>query len=274
MITKHTWRPNHSTRTLLRSRKIIFNRQRNQEVRRSRTILEESRPSTTAFFNERRISEAHRKRTYKKVILKTIPNKWLQDLRRANNHNMATIEELKSVLKPIEEADENDQENLSRLKGKPRFDRQNNDRRQGKGNNPCKKDGQKHDWKDCPDNKYVFKHHKSHQQERQYDSCKETKIRFEDRHESNMIESNKHEDDFEGFTNFSIPYESDSESESDDEKSVDETHLIQTKSLKKTIKSKKSTVAKATVKLPSKIKRGKRSLPRVTRHRKHGKPDG
>ena len=55
--------------------------------------------------------------------MKTIPNKWLQDLRRANNHNLAIVEELQSVLKPIEEADENDQDNSSRLKQKPRFDR-------------------------------------------------------------------------------------------------------------------------------------------------------
>ena len=61
----------------------------------------------------------------KTIILKTIPNKWLQDLRRSNNHNLSMIEELKSVLKPIEEADENDQDS-SRQKIKPRFDRPNN----------------------------------------------------------------------------------------------------------------------------------------------------
>ena len=49
----------------------------------------------------------------KTVILKKIPNKWLQDLRRANNHNLATLEELHSVLKPIEEADESDQQENS-----------------------------------------------------------------------------------------------------------------------------------------------------------------
>ena len=50
----------------------------------------------------------------KTVILKTIPNKWLQYLKRVNNHNLATLEELHSVLKPIEEADESDQQENSR----------------------------------------------------------------------------------------------------------------------------------------------------------------
>ena len=82
----------------------------------------------------------------KTVILKTIPNKWLQDLKRANNHNLATLEELQSVLKPIEEADESDQQENSRQKQKPRFERPSNgSTSRGKGNNPCKKDGHKHD---------------------------------------------------------------------------------------------------------------------------------
>ena len=59
----------------------------------------------------------------KTVILKTIPNKWLQDLKRANNHNLATLEEFQTVLKPIEEANEDDQQDVSRQKQKPRFER-------------------------------------------------------------------------------------------------------------------------------------------------------
>ena len=74
----------------------------------------------------------------------------MQDLKRSNNHNLATIEDLLNMLKPIEEADENDQENDSISKHKPRFDRHNKNRRKGRGNNPFKKDGHKHDWKDCP----------------------------------------------------------------------------------------------------------------------------
>jgi len=62
----------------------------------------------------------------KTVIVKKIPNKWLQDLKRANNHNLATLEELQSVLKPIEEADESDQQENSRQKKKPRFERPSN----------------------------------------------------------------------------------------------------------------------------------------------------
>ena len=58
----------------------------------------------------------------KTVILKTIPNRWLQDLKRANNHNLVTLEELQAVLKPVEEADENDQQENSRSKQKPRFE--------------------------------------------------------------------------------------------------------------------------------------------------------
>ena len=59
----------------------------------------------------------------KTVILKTIPNKWLQDLKRANNHNLATLEKLHAVLKPIGEADEDSQQDVSRQKQKPRFER-------------------------------------------------------------------------------------------------------------------------------------------------------
>ena len=62
----------------------------------------------------------------------------MQDLKRSNNHNLATIEDLLNVLKPIEEADEDDQEKNSRLKHKPKYNRPNNDRRQGIGINPCK----------------------------------------------------------------------------------------------------------------------------------------
>ena len=46
----------------------------------------------------------------KTVILKTIPNKWLQDLKRANNHNLTTLEAFQTVLTPIEEANEDDQQ--------------------------------------------------------------------------------------------------------------------------------------------------------------------
>ena len=100
---------------------------------------------------------------------------------------MSTIEEIQSVLKPFEEADENDQES-SRQKVKPRFVRPNNgSKSRGRGNNPCNKDGHKHDWKDCPDNKYGNKHHESHQQDMQRDSCQERTICFEE-HETNMIE--------------------------------------------------------------------------------------
>ena len=158
----------------------------------------------------------------KTVILKTIPIKWLQNLRRANNHNLATIEELQSVLKPIEEADENDQES-SRQKIKPRFERPNNGRSRGRGNNPCYRNGHKHNWKDCPDNKYGNKYYESHQQDMQREFSQERTIYFEDRHESNMIEENNNE------------------------ASVIEMHLLQNKTLKKANKIKNNTVAKATL---------------------------
>ena len=150
----------------------------------------------------------------KTVILKTIPNKWLQDLKRANNYNVATLEELQSVLKPIEEADESDQQESSRLKHKPRVERSDNGPSRGRGNNPCNKDGHKHDWKDCPDNKYGNKSHESHQQDMQRDSSQERTICFEE-HERNMIENKdwymKNEDDFEGLPELLTPEDSDSE---------------------------------------------------------------
>ena len=133
------------------------------------------------------------------------------------------------MLKSIEEADEDDQENNSRLKHKPMFNRPNNDRRQGRGRKPCKKNGHKHHWKNCPDNKYVNKHHQSVRHERQHESSQEREISFEDRHESNMIEANESEDKFEGLPNLeTLCYsDSDSEDELEDEESVDETHLLQ-----------------------------------------------
>ena len=99
----------------------------------------------------------------KTVILETTPNKWLQVLKRANNHNLSTIEEFQIVLNPIEEADKNDQDS-SRQRIKPT---------RGRENNPCNKDGYKHDWKDCPDNKYGNKHDESHQQDIQRYSSQE-----------------------------------------------------------------------------------------------------
>ena len=174
------------------------------------------------------------------VILKTITNKCMQDLRRANNHNLATIEDLQTFLNLIEETDEIDQYNNIRLK-KPRFnDRSNNHRKQGRGNSPYKKDGHKHDWKDFPNNKYRNKYHKNHRQEHQRESSQERETSFEDRHESNMIgEQYESEDEFD----IILPivegrYDSDSESESDseDEESVVETHLLHKNILKKATK--------------------------------------
>ena len=65
----------------------------------------------------------------KNVLLKTIPNKLNLDLKRANNHNLATLAELQKVLKLIEEADKSEQQDRSKLKQKPRFDRNKNDSR-------------------------------------------------------------------------------------------------------------------------------------------------
>ena len=144
---------------------------------------------------------------------------------------MSTIEEIQSVLKPFEEADENDQES-SRQKVKPRFDRPNNGSNpRGRGNNPCNKDGHKHDWKDCSDNKHGNKHHESYQQDMQRDSSQERTILFEE-HETNMIEDKdwylENKDDFQDISDLETPYDSDFEGEddSDDEESVTETHLL------------------------------------------------
>lgn len=86
---------------------------------------------------------------------------------------MATLAELQSVLKPIEEADESKQDFKSRLKLKNHlnFDQRNNDRE--KTGDPCKKLGHNHNWKDCPNNKYSskYKGKESHaNKERQGDS--------------------------------------------------------------------------------------------------------
>ena len=184
----------------------------------------------------------------KTIILETIPNKCLQDLKRANNHNLATLEELHAVLKPIEEADESDQQENSRQKQKPRFERPSHGSTssRGKGNNPCNKDGHKHDWKDCLDNKYGNKSHESHQQDIQRDSSQERTIFFEE-YETNMIDDNDwfmnneddNEDDFEDLPGLiqrdysdSEDEDSDEEFEDSDDESVTETHLLQVKTKK------------------------------------------
>ena len=110
---------------------------------------------------------------------------------------------------------------------------------QGRGNNLFKKNGNNHDWKHYPDNKYGNKHHESNRQEKQRDSSQEREISFEDRHESNMIEGNRSVKQFDS--------DSDSEDEIEDEEILDETHLLQRKILKKTNKTSKNTVVKATV---------------------------
>ena len=53
----------------------------------------------------------------KQVVMKGIPVVWNLDLKRANNHNCATLSELQAVLKPIEEADESEREYKEKKKG-------------------------------------------------------------------------------------------------------------------------------------------------------------
>ena len=92
------------------------------------------------------------------------------------------------------------------------------------------KDGHKHDWKDCPDNKYGIKYqgYDNHAiYERERDSSQEREITFEDRHESNIMQYES-EDEFEdGMPILEARYDSDSESE--DEVSVDWKHSLQKK---------------------------------------------
>ena len=218
---------------------------------------------------KQRAQKLTKRELIKTVILKTIPNKWLQDLKRANNHNLAILEELQSVLKPIEEADESDQQENSRQKQKPRFERPSNgSTSRGKGNNPCKKDGHKHDWKDCPDNKYGNNFHESHQQDIQRDSSQERTICFEE-HETNMIDNKdwymNNEDDLKDLPELMTPdysnsegEESDEECEDTDDESVTETHLLQVKSKKEKL-VKKKTVAKATVQFSLEDSKGNRN---------------
>ena len=103
---------------------------------------------------------------------------------------MATSAALQSVLKPIEEADESDQDYKLKLKlKKTRFDRHKNDRIR-RDRNPCKKPGHNHDWKDYPDNKYGSKYrgNESHAiEERQRNSSQEREITFEDHQKVNIM---------------------------------------------------------------------------------------
>ena len=43
------------------------------------------------------------------MVLKTIPNKWTLNLKRANNYNLTTLMGLQNVLKSIEKVDESGQ---------------------------------------------------------------------------------------------------------------------------------------------------------------------
>ena len=84
------------------------------------------------------------------------------------------------------------------------------------------KDGHKHDWKDCPDNKYGnkyqgYENHAIYERERDY--SQEREITFENRYESNIMQYES-EDEFEdGMPILEARYDSDFESE--DEVSVD-----------------------------------------------------
>ena len=90
----------------------------------------------------------------KQVVLKGIPVVWSLDLKRANNHNCATLSELQAVLKPIEEADESEREYKEKKKvTRPKKEGYIKDGLKS-GDKPCRKPGHNHKWKDCPDNRF------------------------------------------------------------------------------------------------------------------------
>ena len=145
----------------------------------------------------------------KQVVLKGIPVVWSLDLKRANNHNCATLSELQAVLKPIEEADESEREYKEKKKGtRPKKEGYIKDGLKS-GDKPCRKPGHNHKWKDCPDNRFG-KNYRSNETNNneinERDSSREREIRCEDENESNVIELNddssyedddKYEDDYE-----------------------------------------------------------------------------
>ena len=75
----------------------------------------------------------------KNVTLDNIPEKWLSDLKKANNHKKDTIEDLIEVLRPLEEAYNADEEyrkrnNQQRTRGRQSNNRQNGNTKQDNDN--------------------------------------------------------------------------------------------------------------------------------------------
>lgn len=58
----------------------------------------------------------------KQVVLKGTLIKWTLNLKRANNHNLASLAALQSLLKPIEEADDSEQKHKNKLKSNQKGD--------------------------------------------------------------------------------------------------------------------------------------------------------
>ena len=80
----------------------------------------------------------------KQVVLKGTPVVWNLDLKRANNHNCATLSELQAVLKPIEKADESEREFKERKKStKPKKEGYSKVTHKA-GEKPCRKPGHNH----------------------------------------------------------------------------------------------------------------------------------
>ena len=73
-------------------------------IRRVKTL------SSYILLMELRAVKLSERELIKQVVLKGIQIKWTLDLKRANNYNLTSLATLQSVLKPIEEVDNSEQE--------------------------------------------------------------------------------------------------------------------------------------------------------------------
>ena len=140
------------------------------------------------------------------------------------------MEEIQNILKPIEEADEREQQDSSRLKLKPRFDRRNNDKK-GRSEILARRTVTNTTILIVPITSMVINTETRVTNKNSQETLTK-KGKSHSKTNSNMIETYESNDEFEdGIPILEVRYDFDSESESDSEveDSVIEVHLLQKK---------------------------------------------
>ena len=220
-------------KTYIQNQKKTRNMRIDSYVRRVKTLN-----NYTSFMDNGAIKLTERE-MIRQVVLKGIPVTWNLNLKRANNHNCATLADLQKVLKSIEEADEVeikytdqkkriDRDNSRKGRGQGSYQRSNEgssfNRNEGQkaGDKPCRKTGHNHKWKDCTDNRFGINYQDNESnanESRPTGRRNEREVTYEDDNSCNLMIDKMISDEDEDMTNLGKYYESDSEDESDEEDS-------------------------------------------------------